>query len=295
MNPLALQLAAQNSALSYGTIRNGYRAAQIAAALARNRAIRYGASALVRAWRRRRGRVAIRVSRPVLRRRSRNNRFGGPRPAARNKQYTTTGTLPLDTLDGQDITSYIARGTENDQRKYNYVDLIGFKQCIQVENPSSTAPVVYHMALIQLRSVPLGSINDTLTEEFFTAPNDVDGTETGKSGINFDNGSLTKCMKNCLNINSKKWRVFYHIRKLVSPRNVSANPGTMMDFMGNCRIDRYAKLKQRIQFEGNAGGNAYRPIYVVQWYEPHRIQDNANAAFGGMPFERLQKTYFKPQ
>lgn len=224
------------------------------------------------------------------------NSFKGPPPPAQKKNFTNTGSLAFDTLQSISLSSLLTQGDAADQRTQTYADVVGIKMCHIFENESTSTPIVVHVAMLQLKAVPLGATsNDELKEEFFTAPDDVGGTEKGKTGVNFDNAILDKCTKNCLPINSKKWRVMMHAKKIIHPRGqTSVLPTMAQGGYGNWYFDRYIKIRQRLQYEGGVNDTAYKPIYLVYWAEPYKLGDT-NVAFGDIPFNRIIKVYFKQQ
>lgn len=311
----ALVAAAARAGIPYSAYVQGVRAARAAALIARYgpsiRSTISGVRRIQTMYRvlRRRSQMGKRSAfRSALRARKRQrvrfNNYAGPRPPARNKQFTTTGSLTVDTLSSQDITALVSRGTGNNQRQYNYVDLNGLKLCYQVQNEDQKFPLVLHIALIQLKALPINTTEVNMTDEFFTAPDNVGGEETDKSGIDFNSTGITRNTKNCLPINGKKWRVFFHMKKVIGPRSSQDSLSATSperncitgpdDYCGNTVIERYRSIKQRIQYEGDAGGAAYKPIYLVKWFEPWRLQDT-NHTFPDLSYERIWKVYFRPQ
>lgn len=243
------------------------------------------------------GKVYQDVKKPRKRQKVVNDRkFGAPPQTARYKSSISNGQALVDTLEVINITELIGPGNEPNERKYNYVDLAGISNCYHFHNSNPNEGVVFHVALIQLHSIPLNSTNTRVADELFTMPGTSAGEE-GKSGIDFDNPGLTRTMKNCIPINTKKWKVFFHEKRLFCGRregNGSA-PVNMRSFNGDGQIQKYTKVKQRIHYEGGSGGEAYKPIYMISWMEPWSIAANDSATLLAGKYERTTKLFFLPQ
>lgn len=151
----------------------------------------------------------------------------------------------------------IPPGTSESYRERQIINCSGIRICTEFQNAKSASPeetLYLNVAVISPKESVCSDF--PLEDKFFGGQGGLPNERTR----DFDT-TLTSNEFRCLPINTDKWVVLKHARRMLGPANISVPADSY-----TVNLDWYIKINRQLQFQANPEvPDPVNPIYIVWW------------------------------
>lgn len=244
------------------------------------------------------------VARFVMRKRRRtaSSRFDGDRARGPSNQawYDSTGANTLlgrstiITLGRKKMYSAVLEIAKAPsaleklgQPARNEIKLKGLKICLNAELPSfvTADTTMVHIALVQPKGFDT-VVSPVDLDSFFSRPGGgIQGSDRTENFVEFATDPAVNWDFNCNGINTQKWNVITHVKRVLKCKGDAHQSGTSI-----LRYEKYMSMKKkRIMWDSINSNFQTRPLVLLVWHE--RLISDVNTSFN-INFNVSTTSYF---